>query len=156
MTWLAFDPKAEGYCPPRMTDKQMRSLEETIGRSKDATDLAKRAIIWALRQTDNLSRPVALSIPGSLHAELAQQMSHGAHDMVSSNGSTHLGTFLHGMGTEMYLMHHMGIMAPKTTPRRMARGGYTIWWAFRFYDRQVTVLKPNLAEILAVRLRRAA
>lgn len=156
MAWLVFDPKADGYHPPRMTDIQMRALEETIGRSKDATDLAKRAIIWALRQTDNLSQPVALSIPGALHSELAQQMSHGAHDMVSSNCSTHLHTFMHGMGTQMTLMHHMGIMAPKSTPRKVARGGYTIWWAFRFYDRQVKVLKPNLAEILAVRLHRAA
>lgn len=156
MTWLACDPKAEGYCPPRMTNKQMGALEKTIGRSKDATDLAKRAIIWALRQTDNLSKPVALSIPAHLHAELAQQMAHGAHDMVSANGSTDLGTFLNGMGTEMYLMHHIGIMAPKSTQRRLARGGYTIWWAFRFYDRRVTVLRPNLTEILAVRLRRVA
>jgi hypothetical protein len=137
----------------------MLALEERIINSKDSTDFAKRIIIWLLRKTQNLTWPVALSVLDATYgAELCAEMQNGAHDMLSSNGSTHLGNFFRGMGTEVTLEHHCGcflLNRSKTEDSFEARAnGRTIWFSFVYYDRNVQLFTPPpLGELEAIKLR---
>ncbi len=42
----------------RINNKQMGALEAFIAESRDAAVIARKILIWALRKTNNLSRPV--------------------------------------------------------------------------------------------------
>ena len=150
--WDYGDPEGMKYAPPRMTDTQMRALRETIIRSKNATPLAKQAILWLLAHTENLTQRVALSIPNSMHNQLAEEMRDGAHDMNSCNGSTYLQTFMHGMGTEVTLVQ----TGNRFDRRRKETSGWTIMWTCFYGDHDAKEIQPDLAQILALKLEREA
>ncbi len=138
--------ESKGYKPPRLTDKQMRSLEYLIAVSRGVTGFARRVVIWVLRQTNNLTEPVTLSIPEEFLGEPAGQVQDAVHSMCSSGGTTHL-TYVFGIaGTEMRLQHHCG---------RFVDGGFyphvegrTIWCAYEDYSRTARLLTPPTPEDL--------
>lgn len=155
MAWLQGQPQQ--YEPPRMTNKQVVALEEFIAASSDASEFAKKVIIWALRKSQNLERPVALSVWDKDYGhELTKQVQDAAHAMGSSNGATHINLFLHGMGTEVILGHHCGCFEERDgDPFNSKAKGRTIWLSHVFYDRNVMVLKaPPIAELEAMMLPR--
>jgi len=131
----------------RMTPRQIRALEVIIARSKDATVFGKKVIIWALRKTDGLTRPVALSL-SDVHwgGRLVEEMQNSAHDMVSSQRTTHLPTMLDLMGTNMCLMHHGGMFVGKSEYNNKAPGR-TIWFSPYYFDNDAELLVASRDEI---------
>ena len=148
------------YKPPRLTDTQMAFIERTIWMSRDARNDVKPILAWMLRQTENFTRPVALSLlEGAQGKDLALAFQNAAHNMVSSGGSTHFHTVCHAFETEMSLSHHFGVF-------REARGkhyfstdhhlgndfGTTVWFSYIWYDPAADVLTyPGDDVIKAIR-----
>lgn len=143
---------ARTYVPPRMSEKQLRALEWWIMHSKNASEFAKRAIIWALRQTNGLTMPVALSMPAHFSSGSGREVAYAAHDMYSVNGTTRIDVFINGMGTEMGLSHHGGTYTRASADANEAfdfRGdGYTIWWSHTWYDHTAKRLELPSSEVL--------
>lgn len=129
---------------PAMAEKQMIALERFITESKDATWFAKRAIIFLLRCTEKLTKPVSLTI---LRQPFASQMQDGAHDMISSLRPTRLDLFFQGIGTEFGLSHHCGSYS---NGEFNANGeGTTIWISHTGYDHRAGNLVGNDIELIS-------
>ena len=153
MAWLRGEDQR--YIPPRMTNKQMLALEQFIILSPDASEFAKRVIIWVLRQTQNLTRQVALSIWNEQYgSDRAAEVQDSVHAMNSMNSKTRMDLFFDGMGTEMMLEHHCGCFeASDGHPFNTKASGRTIWFSFVFYDDKANVLEaPSLDELEAMSL----
>ncbi len=155
MPW--FRGEDQTYIPPLMSNTQMQALELLIAYSPDATDFAKKVIIWVLRQTEGLTRRVAFSVRDEYcSADLAAEVQQGAHDMISRNGNTHLNNVFGDMGTEVTLGHHCGCFESgrlDTDPFNTKANGRTIWFSYIFYDRDVTILEaPPLEELMKMEL----
>ncbi len=105
------------------TAAQMEALEEFITESLDASDFAKRIIIWLLRKTHDFNRQVFVFLPVEVYGDaLVKEAQDGAHDMNSCNGSTHLNLFLRGMGGGFHLGHN------DSHPGHPSRSGRCLWW----------------------------
>ena len=115
-----------------MTEFQMKALEKFVVASHDGTEFAKKAILFLLRHSENLTKSVSLSAFGPL----ADEMQDGAHDMNSCNGTTRIDLFFHGMGTEFGLSHHCGAFVGKGIFNNKAQGGRTIWISPFWYDEE--------------------
>jgi hypothetical protein len=94
----------------RASESQMEALERFIAISPDAiNDRCRRAIIWFLRQTEGLTKKVAVGFQGE-HFEFGQQVALSVHDMNSTppmrpgGHPTRIDLFLIGMGSPMYLV----------------------------------------------------
>lgn len=126
----------------QFTDEQIRALEKFIYVSRDATEFAKKSIIWLLRQSNGLTKRVCLSMPGEKGLEAA----HGVHDMQGFNSQTHLEYFLQGMGCLFKISHHGGTYAAdgKLTDKF---GGGTIWFSEKEYDIGAERLQPDMDAI---------
>ncbi len=145
MSFLRDSKEAENYKPPKLTDKQVENIEYLIATSKNATDFAKKVIIWFVRQTKNLTKQVALSVPEEFLGEPANQIQDGVHDMSSVSG-TQIGIVFAVAGTEMRLQHHGGSFVGKKDFR--SGPGRTIWCAYEGYSRNVELLAPPTQEQL--------
>lgn len=133
------------YTPPRMTDTQMDALERIILRSADGTEFAKKAIVWLLRQSENLSKPVAACFTYNVYgADKCEEVGRCAHDMGSSGGTTHIWDTFLAIGTMMMLGHHGGVFAQGAD--QILDGGYTIWFSVVAYDREAVFLQPPSIE----------
>lgn len=163
--FLRGEEAAQTYVPPRMNEWQMRALEDRIRHSKDATPFGKRVIIWLLRQTDGLTKPVALSMPAHFCGGSAREVQNSAHDMLSTNGTTHLTQCVILRQTEMGLEHHSGryrqpgeqlpidrlVGDPKSGFGHFDDGARTIWWSLFYYDHGAARLAlPTIEELAAI------
>ena len=139
-----------------MTDDQMEALEHFISKSRDASDFAKRVIIWTLRQTNNLTDRVILSVPDDYGTDLAKKVQDGVHYMQSDGGTTHLDSFFLGMKTEFRMCHHCGIFSPNSDKEDKFdpdAKGRTIWVSYVEYDREAKVLAlPSLEDLMTMRM----
>ncbi len=140
------------YIPPRMSDRQMQALEQFVTYSVDASDLATRVIIWTLRQTDNLTRRVALSVPDDYcDPDEAAHVKRVIQDMRHMNGSDVLSYFMAGMGTEFRLDVGVGCFVPWKSNRGFfdTKGkGRTIWVSYILYDNDVAILDLPPIEVM--------
>ena len=144
MSFLKDDIRFQDYTPPEATPRQMKALESAIAYSKDANDFAKQIIIWTLRQTDNLTKQVALSLPENFYEWKSKDMQNGAHSMLSVNRTTHLDLIFDAIDTQMYLMHHCGrfTLIDESNVFVSNISGRTIWFAYEWYSRNVKLLQP--------------
>lgn len=154
MAWLL--KKEAHYRPPQMTDQQMAALEKFILRSRNASDFAKRVIIWMLRQSGQLTVPVALSLWNEdFGADRVREVQDAVHDMRSANGATHIGHVFAAMGTEMQLMHSEGcFIGGNAHPFDPKAPGRSIWCHY-IYDGAhslLLLLPPKVAELEALEL----
>lgn len=94
--------------PGLVSDHQMKALEYYISKSRDATEYAKEAVIWALRQTNNLTRNIAVSFLNVWDEKKANEIATSVHDMGSSGGSTLLQTFFKAMDIQRSISFHGG------------------------------------------------
>ncbi|OHB15957.1 MAG: hypothetical protein A2431_03710 [Candidatus Zambryskibacteria bacterium RIFOXYC1_FULL_39_10] len=138
--------EAQEYIPPRLSQKQIEAIEYLITKSKDATQFAKKVVIWFLRQTDGMTKSVALSVPEQFLGEEASQIEDSVHDMNSVSGSTHIDSVFQAAGTEMRLQHHRGTFFDGEFNGGRGR---TIWCSWEWYSRNVSVLPPPTNEDLA-------
>jgi len=139
---------------PRMTDDQMKALELFVAASKDATEFGRNAVIYALRQTDNLTQPVYLSLPTSpsiFADKRAEEMYSSVCRMLSIDGTTRISLFFKGMGTEFGLSCLRGGFYPDGRFGEWA-SERTIWISPIVYDRGAKRIKPDTQEIEAVKL----
>lgn len=155
--FLKNDERAKTYQPSSITNRQMSALEAFIIKSKDASDFAKRAIIWALRQTESLAKPVALSLwYKDFDTERVDNVQDGAHDMNSSNASTHIHYFFEALETEVGLSENCGCFVPireEGNSFNTKAAGVTIWFSHIFYDSNALLLKtPSLQELEGIGL----
>ncbi len=137
---------------PAMTARQLAALKNFIAVSKDATEFARKAIIWMIDQSDRLTVPVALSIDGS-HQALAEEVACGAHDMNSSHASTRIGLFLDGMGSPMFLYSHEGCYVGSVFDVKAK--GLTTWLSPELFSEELfkpEVLSFDIEAIRAVKL----
>ncbi|TSC81740.1 MAG: hypothetical protein G01um101420_845 [Parcubacteria group bacterium Gr01-1014_20] len=154
---LRDDEVAKAYKPPAITDRQMAALEAIIIKSKDANDFAKRAIIWTLRQTENLTKSVALSLwYKDFGMDQVDAVQDGSHDMNSCNGSTHLYYFFEALATEVGLSEHCGCSVPMREGGNVhinEAAGITIWFSHIFYDpRAILLVKPSKEDLESIAL----
>ncbi len=135
-----------GSCvSPRMSERQMAALERTIMRSNDASEFGKKAIIWLLRQSEHLTKPVAACFTEIVFGEdKCKEIQSAAHDMGSSRGTTHIEDFFLALGTPMYLGHHIGVFTQGSD--EILDGGCTIWFSVVYYDREALFLRPPSIE----------
>ena len=140
---LNSEAAAEDFKLLRMTDAQMSALEQFIVASRNATEFAKKAILFAIRRSENLTKPVSVTV---LDPDLASEMQDGAHGMNSVNGSTQIDLFFQGMGTEFCLSHLCGRY---TSPGKFdpAAEGRTIWLSHTLYDREAEWVVADPASI---------
>ena len=132
-----------------VTSSQMDALERFIAASRDASEFAKKAVIWMLRQTAGLTRPVCLSFPPE-RAKFGKQAAYGVHDMCSKLGSTHIDDFMRKMGTPMKLSAHGGSYVKGELDSES--GGYTVWVSPRRYDHGAERLEVDIRAIRSVEL----
>jgi hypothetical protein len=123
------------------------SLEYLIAKSRDASPLAKKTAIWLLRQSEGLTKAVAVSFQDR---DGARDVLNGFHDMVSCNSTTHLNQIMHVTGTAFIFSHHSGFRSAACI--KVTTTGSTIWLAERHYDRGAKMLILNLGNINVVDL----
>lgn len=153
MAFFAGDPVLCIYNPPFVSFSQMRALERAVALSKDASNLAKKIVIWTLRQTNHLTKRVALSVEENWNGFGMAQLQDGVHDMVSFNGTTHLDLMFDAIGTQMHVMHHHGMFL-QNGAFDSKKSGRTIWVSYVWYDKSPEVfLCPSLEEINAIDLK---
>ena len=133
-----------------ITDKQRRALELVVARSVDATELGKKAVIWLLRQSHDVSRNVVATFSAQ---QGAKQIADSVHDMLSSGGSTHLGERIALMGVRFWISSHGGSFPITDELRSKIEGVYTIWVSSRSrYDHDAEILQVDMNAIQAVSL----
>src|SRR5690242_12218282 len=98
----------EEVAPTHRTARQMLALEQRVQSSTDATEFAKKAIIWLIRQSGQLTRRVSLSASPAVLGEAAEKIQDAAHAMNSCGASTRIDLLFRAMGTEWGLSHHCG------------------------------------------------
>ena len=82
------------------------ALEFLISKSRDASIEAKKVILWLLRQSENLTKPVCISIDydvGKFSGSLAEQVAEAGHYMKRTDRSTYLDFIFSAMGSELRL-----------------------------------------------------
>lgn len=151
---------------------QYEALELFITESTKASIRAKKTIQWFLRQTNYLQRDIALTIAykegDNASKEFVDEVAHGIHDM-----SNMLFAIFNVMGLPKTLSYHYGVATKVTesliefqsgwdTPNQqtvpmMIDGnevqGCTIWFAPKFYQREVQLLDFNAEAIEKTKLR---
>ncbi len=130
----------------RMKDSQMKALQRFIMESHDASDFAKKAILFALRHTNNLTEPICLSLPPLFDEKLAGEVQDGVHDMLSCNGTTRIDLFLKGMGTKMAMSHHCGVYTCRGFDSKV--GGRTIWVSPEYHDDRAPRMIVRLVSVI--------
>ncbi|OGI82153.1 hypothetical protein A3B93_00650 [Candidatus Nomurabacteria bacterium RIFCSPHIGHO2_02_FULL_42_24] len=125
------------------TQKQYEALEILISESKDITTEAKRIILWLLRKSELLTKPVCVSIDYESHRNLAIQAANSVH-----NTSNYLRKIFTAMGSDLHLSFHCGKYNGSTfIPRENA---YTIWLTEKNYGidcefKKLTFSKDEIA-----------
>ena len=154
------------YVPPPLSDKQMAVLEKVIWDSRDVVDTVRPLLVWMLRQTDNLTRRVALTLweqesPDDMlrransdnPKELTppQVFQGSVHNINSSAGSTHIHRVLEALGTEMFFSHSTGGYCCDGQQHRYMNTapGCTVWIASDHYDHSAQLLNPPSTEVLS-------
>jgi len=97
-----------------LTSDQVDKLERFISCSPDATEFAKKALIWMLRQSQGMTKTVCLTFTPD-KSSLGRQVAHGVHDMRSANGSTFINRFLDELGAPMSFSSRSGYYTGKKT-----------------------------------------
>lgn len=150
--------EADAYNPPMLSNAQVGEVEEVIWTSEDVDAWVKPLFIWMLRQTDNLTQEVVLTLSDSdVRKEKIEDFQHSAHDIISSNGLSHLNTLLGSMGTEMGINHHSGGFV-KNTGEQDDFDSYlephrTVWFCYRSYSRKAKRLSfPGVNELQVIQL----
>ncbi|MBI3618539.1 hypothetical protein HY213_00715 [Candidatus Peregrinibacteria bacterium] len=131
---------------PLLNDQQVAAIELLIAQSPDATEKTKQALIWLIRQTNNLARSVAASFRPEQNGT---EIGCGAHQMVSDGCTTHLSQRLGLTGTPMHVSHHAGRYMEGIFQSQTYDGSYTVWVSRegKFYDRNAEVLLPDMEAI---------
>lgn len=152
MTTLTMHRREEPGFPPitRVTDRQMKELEKLVFSSRDAEELGKKLLVWMLRKSENLTRPVRMTLIDPAEGREGLMKSHvaayAAHDMNSLNGSTHIDFILGAMGSPMCFSSHSGsYLNGELNPRA---GGATTWLAIDHYDDSAEPIQPPTQEEL--------
>jgi len=128
-----------------VSDSRVQFLRELIARSKDVYDFTKKALIFLVDQSENLSKPVHMCI---VDEKIGEEIAEGVREMINDKGNTKLNFYLKKMGTPMMFSAHCGRYAdtPCAHPAReegkpcpvcggpyrrlfTGIGGYTIWIA---------------------------
>lgn len=127
---------------PMIQDEQMEVLEHLIMLSQDASDFTKRISIWVLRQTDNLTKEVALSIPNKFYEQIdTQEIQDGVHNMQSAGYSTNIDQIFRLTGTKMRFNHHCGMFVNGQFD--VQAKGVTIWYCLGVkFPKDVVLLSP--------------
>lgn len=141
------DPKAEGYEPPRLDDRMMHGIEFMIYTSRDARPVFKSLVIWMLRQTENLTKEVSLTLreEGGQHGWL-KRVAEDFDTIAAGNGTTELSKYVSGMNTKMNLIgadghFYRGEFKPLDNR-------YTLWWCYRAYTPHAARLEMPTFDVL--------
>lgn len=129
-----------------LSDKQMEELESIVWANDRISIFAKKAIIWLLRQSENLTKEINLKFPKKPKRtfKLGREFAHGAHDIYVDLGEKkrkHLGDIIKQMGGSMVLYGYHGPEA-----------GLGASLAFDYYSKGEKELPLMLEEIQAVEL----
>lgn len=89
----------EKYEP--ISQKDFQALRRFIINSPDADEFTKKAILWLLDQTDNLSLPAALHFPAE--SEIGYKAAQDVHSMNCGSGKTRISKFLNEIRDETYI-----------------------------------------------------
>src|SRR3989344_7938377 len=124
------------------TDKQIKALKYLMFKSRDGNDLVKRILVFLINSSKELTEQVSVSLmedrEGYSRDEVGE-VGHGLHDMISSNGSTHLNELMTAVGTELHFSSHFGHYNERAIFETAGQfsGGYpmryTFWLAKRSY-----------------------
>lgn len=126
----------------KITDRQRRAIELMIATSPDATPEAKKAIIWLLRKTNNLSQNVRANFTSE---EEGKVIANCVHAMLSSNARTHLGERLVLLGVKLFIAQSQDF-----------RGSTIYISTDERYDHDALSIPVNMDDIQAVNLEHEA
>ena len=128
---------------------QMESLEKAIS-SSSFTEFAKKALIWMLEKSENLTKQISLSFPPA-HSRLGRQVAFGIHNVCGSGGhSIRINDLMKRIGTPMFFSSHGGHYVGDRFNART--GGFTAWLAIRAYSDEAEKLPLNIDEIKAMKI----
>lgn len=135
-----------------LSESQMQLLCDKIRQSNDATPLAKQVVLWMLKQTQGMTKPVALGFPGILH-KIGCQTAIGVHDMNSCNGGTFLHEFLKKMNTTLFFSSYGGIFLHASGKQQKSRKAYIILISNQWcLSGKETILKYDPEAIAAIKV----
>lgn len=122
--------------PEFLTDEQMKELERFVCDRERISDFAKKAIIWLLRQSENLTKEVSLKFPESPKRvrNLGRAFAFAAHDISLNN-------LIKEMGGSMVLYGYNSETA-----------GLGASLAFKYYSKGEETLLLDINEIKAINL----
>ncbi len=90
-----------------ITDQQMGAIKGFIADAQDGTNFAKRLMTWMLNQSHNMSYAVVIEF--DKNDPLGKNVLASWHEMVSSNGETHLATFIQAIRASLrFTAHNFG------------------------------------------------
>ncbi len=97
--------------PGLVTDEQMAALEWYVARSPNASEYAKKAIIWMLRQTNNLACNIAVSFPFNWNEARSQEVGIAVRAINDSSAlvTIELCTMFMAMGVECSIRSFHGL-----------------------------------------------
>lgn len=133
----------------RITNLQMELLEKYIAMSRDCNEFGKKALIWMLRRTKNLTVPVSLSLTPK-HGKLVEEFSRGTRYINSASGSTHIWLLLRLIGSPMIFTEHCGCYFEGEFI--YTAKAYTVWISPNLYSDKTEKLQPDIAGIKAIKL----
>ena len=90
----------------RISRKQLQFLEYLVWKSKDADDFTKKCLIFLIRRSRGLTKPVGIIFSDR---ELAGKVSRNLHDMCSCNCTTHIDALFSLTGTTRLDVDYGGI-----------------------------------------------
>ena len=82
----------------RVSKKQLQFLEYLVWNSKDADDFTKKCLIFLIRKSRGLTKPVGIIFSVS-NRKLARTVLENLHDMCSSLCTTHINELFYLVGS---------------------------------------------------------
>jgi len=127
-----------------LSDDQINALKYLIFMSKDAGPETKKICFALIDASERFKKPVYFT--GN-----TKDAQFGVHDMVSSNGTTHLSEILKTVGLKFRFSHHDGFFVSggnffQSRFRKGEKHTHTIWLSETCYDRFASEIKKEDVE----------
>jgi len=131
-----------------ISDNQIKALKYLILKSKDAGLETKKICFALIDGSEGLTKSVFFTCN-------SKDAQYGLHDMVSSNGTTHLQEIMKSVGTEMIFSNHGGYFDAEGIFNSHLKEGedytHTLWLSKNRYDKTALELTKECVEKIVLK-----